>query len=648
MELIEQEIFNKDIEKSDEHKFTVDQNGLYLIEIIASAKDWKQNLIATNFISFFRDDNLIVKIDDIEFPKLNGKKGLFDGEIAWNGNNLKGLSKTNVFALLLKKGEHTLFFESKQKPTLKSIKISLVESKEKITYIPTENNQAEDGNRRQWISFALVNIKVNKLNIQARANTHKSEDDDDLKLIINGDIQKNNTDKAHKYWYWCGRVLNGKEKTFNKDLDPTNKKLYIELWADRRPHVRKIEIEFIEQLEESSSLPEVSAKTYAYTGVRGGQDYNRYDRQIEYWTNHWNQLFLNDKYPVEEPLDPSLVKAICYQESKLGYYPGGEIDIMQVGDTGDPAIHILNNDGAIRLPNGEPAVEYEIKDGKEWLVDYDGEAKVETIDDSLEWGIRWLYHVAQGITADGKRYWRPWKEAVFRYGPNTDEYTENVWNIYKNGLDKPKTGTIKLWSVLLLLVIVSLSWLYSNQGKVYLKDIELGEKYIWTGRAQLEIGILDGLRIKKAVIGPIKNKELASHGIIRDSVMVEYYDIDNDGQDEVLISAKNFIDRREIHFFEIGKKKLEPIRVREELDIGLAGDNKLIAEDIFFGGVNEQGVNLFGTRDKQGRHQFITMSDVIDYDSGNRRVYQRYYRFNKAGEIEFYKRNTEEILAMSD
>ena len=78
-------------------------------------------------------------------------------------------------------------------------------------------------------------------------------------------------------------------------------------------------------------------------------------------------------------MDPSLVKAIIYQESKVGYYPGGEINVMQVGNLGDPSIHALNNNGVLKLPNGELALEYEIKNGKEWTLDYGGKANNNTV-----------------------------------------------------------------------------------------------------------------------------------------------------------------------------------------------------------------------------------------------------------------------------
>ena len=83
----EEEQFNIEKEKT-KYNFEIVKNGLYFIEIIASARNWRQN-----WRYLFNDDDLAVKIDEIEFPKLNGKNGLFNGEAAWNGNNLKGLKK---------------------------------------------------------------------------------------------------------------------------------------------------------------------------------------------------------------------------------------------------------------------------------------------------------------------------------------------------------------------------------------------------------------------------------------------------------------------------------------------------------------------------------------------------------------------------
>jgi hypothetical protein len=245
-----------------EYGFNVSENGLYLIEIVASSKSWWQNFKKLRI--FFRDDDLTVKLNNTEFPKLNGKRGLFDGEVAWNGNILKGLHKTNVFIVDLSKGSHKLTFLVDQKPTLKSIKIEKVN--DEINYIPQENNPAEDGDRRQWLNIALVDLPLKRLFVSAIANYNPAEKDgDDMKLIIDGEIKKNEIRKDFKYWYWCGMELRGKEKEFSEELDKGRGLHYIELWADKSPELKNIKLnlglnlENIDSDENKKRIPTVDA-----------------------------------------------------------------------------------------------------------------------------------------------------------------------------------------------------------------------------------------------------------------------------------------------------------------------------------------------------------------------------------------------------
>lgn len=164
------EIFNKKISENFDHEFEIEEDGLYVIEIIASCKSWLQNLI--KFTSFFKDDDLAIKIDNIEFSKLNGKRGLFDGEAAWNGNKKASMS----------------------------------------------------------------------------------------------------------------------------------------------------------------------LKNYTYKGISGEEDYNRFDREIIESVAEWNNEFLEQDYPPTEPLDPSLVKAIIYIESRIGYKKGGYPEFIREWETWEQAV----------------------------------------------------------------------------------------------------------------------------------------------------------------------------------------------------------------------------------------------------------------------------------------------------------------------
>jgi len=254
--LINEEInkIGKEIADNSEYGFDISESGIYMIEIIASAKNWLQN-----WKHFFDDDDLTVKIDDIEFPKLNGKTGLLNGEAAWNGNNLKGLKKTNVFIVHLKSGQHKIEFIADRSPYLESIKISKMENENWVEYIPEdENKQAQDGNNRQWINFVFTELPVKNVQISAKAEK-REKDRDDIKLIIDGAIQENPDSEYFKNWYWCGSLDDGEEKTYEKEINLTKGLHYIELWADRMPTLNEVKI-ILAKNEEQKEEEQITAK----------------------------------------------------------------------------------------------------------------------------------------------------------------------------------------------------------------------------------------------------------------------------------------------------------------------------------------------------------------------------------------------------
>lgn len=241
MRLILEEKFNKHIKNEFVYDFDILETGLYVIEISGRVKSWLQNTL--KLISFFKDDDLAVKIDDREFPKLGRKKGLLDSEAAWNGNKLKNLSQRNVFCVYLDAGKHRLQFVADQSPLLETVRIYQAGNEQNVVFEPAKNYQIESGDRRPWLIFILVDLALEGLKIQASANQRHS-DDDDLQLRINGERQINDTARAHKYWYWCGRVLKGQTKTFDERLNLAIGLHYIELWTDNTPVVESISLYF--------------------------------------------------------------------------------------------------------------------------------------------------------------------------------------------------------------------------------------------------------------------------------------------------------------------------------------------------------------------------------------------------------------------
>ena len=238
MKLIEPKNLDKEITEKYTYDFDLAEDGLYLIEIVASAKSWWQNLKNLKLRSLFKDDDITLILDRLEITTANS--GDIDVRAAWNGNELKGLLKTVLIAIHLKRGKHVLSFAPNQSPYLKTITVSQLDQLDKIIYTPTDNNPAQAGHGRPWLSFILINVAVKNLTISAKVN--KRRDDDDLKLIIDGEIQKNQEKTSHQDWYWCGKVSEGEEKKFIKQVNWNGGLHYLDLYADESPFLYNIEL----------------------------------------------------------------------------------------------------------------------------------------------------------------------------------------------------------------------------------------------------------------------------------------------------------------------------------------------------------------------------------------------------------------------
>ncbi len=248
MKFIKNEKIKKTITQRYSYEFSLDDDTLCLVEIIASAKSWWQNFKTSR--SFFKDDDLFLYLDSQELTTSQYTKK--DARSAWNGNELCGSEKTVIIAINLSKGHHIIDLKPDQSPYLKNLAISKVEDKDKITYIPTDNNPAQKSEGRPWLSYIIIDLFITKLFISAKANKN-GRDDDDLKLIINGKIQTNENTKSHRDWYWCGKILKGKEKSFSQDINLKNKQFNLDLYSDGSPRLHKIEI----GIKEPKILPTV-------------------------------------------------------------------------------------------------------------------------------------------------------------------------------------------------------------------------------------------------------------------------------------------------------------------------------------------------------------------------------------------------------
>lgn len=460
----------------------VNSDGLYSIFISAVCK--KKNYLR-------------VEIDGVALKGIlpKSRNQFFNIPSSWNGNELKNIAKTIVFVIKLSKGSHDLNFIPKgQAEIVLEPAITKLSDAGLITIL--KDIQSEERNCQPWITVALIDMPISVLDISVSCQK-RFLDSDDVKLVIDGKIQKNTKSILRgKNWFWRGWQLKGKTQISRFDLNFPSGVHFVELWGDRMPMLESLELEVGGERIDVGGYKNRDLewwkkwkpiKAYNYKGILGNEDYNQYDDLILEATARWNIEFFSDSFPPEEPLDPNLVKAMIFQESRVGNDPNGKINVMQVGNFNDPSLDVLNN------KSEKP--ENELKNGELWQVDYKGKAKVKTVYDSVYWGVRWLYHRAQWIGDDNKRYWFPWGEAVKRYGPGTREYVENVLNIYLNGVDKRKSESqIKLWVFLLLTffgvlfsvlqyhkysIKIAVLDTFTQEQRVYINDIDIKTK--WPG-----------------------------------------------------------------------------------------------------------------------------------------------------------------------
>jgi len=419
---------------TDTLTFQTPKSSFYLLKVKAKAKSEKQR-------DSIDDEDITIKIDTLEFPKPNTLSKLINSPASFNGGKLHNTEQIIYFIIYLKTGEHTIELIPQHGDGSDIIEVSYDEINIQNNQVTLNlNQQLEDRDKNPWITFVLVEIGVKSFSIETKVRWHLF-DGDDIKVIINGQIQKATT-KYRKDWIIKTNPLNifGKTETVKLTPNlPTQPYNYIDLYTDKTPTLKSISFEFIEQ-EKPNTTNANSIQPYEKDKIYG-RDYNKLDKYILSAVNYWNDFFSKQQYPPPQPLDPNLVKAIIYRESKLGYYPDHNIiDVMQVWNPLDPAQNTLlgktaekefiNPDTAEFIHNTYPS---------EMVPD------VLTPKESIFWGVRWLYHKAQGYVGVGENLlsppftinWRSWSDAVYNYNAsgNVEEYVEEVFSVYEKGVD---------------------------------------------------------------------------------------------------------------------------------------------------------------------------------------------------------------------
>ena len=287
-------------EITEPYNYTVDisKSGLKAIFISGRCKSKKQTKFKT-------DQDLRVELNGSRFKEippaspsasLGGQKKniqLFNIPPSFNGSKLKELKKTVVFLTVLEKGKNLISLIPKNGAFIEEIKIQELAGVQDVKFEIEE--QAEDGDRRPWYTFTLVDLPLSYLSAEITVE-RRLFDSDDVKIIIDGKVKRSAKGGKYKFWYIVGGLLSwiiwrrkgSRRKTgvnFSESLDSGIH--YIEFYADRRPILHEIGL--------SLKYAETKAKKRANNIIQK------------------NALIIKDSAK-EFKVDPVMVGAVIYQE----------------------------------------------------------------------------------------------------------------------------------------------------------------------------------------------------------------------------------------------------------------------------------------------------------------------------------------------
>ncbi|MBI2444229.1 MAG: cell wall hydrolase [Candidatus Magasanikbacteria bacterium] len=231
--------FPKTITADFEYTFKVSADGLYAITINARCRSIAQTG-ASN------DEDLRVEIAGRQFRELPpiDKVQYYNIPPAWNGTELKGLTKTIVFILRLAAGDWRLKLTPRGEAVIeRQPAIHLIANLAVVEFKP--DTQAEDGDRRPWYTFVLVGLPLQSVSADVSVGWHWW-DGDDVKLVIDGAIQKNSESRFHRGWLWSAslwQLFGDKREQKRIEVNLQRGLHYIEFGADRTPTLHAVSLD---------------------------------------------------------------------------------------------------------------------------------------------------------------------------------------------------------------------------------------------------------------------------------------------------------------------------------------------------------------------------------------------------------------------
>ncbi|MBI5621016.1 cell wall hydrolase [Candidatus Gottesmanbacteria bacterium] len=212
------------------------------------------------------DEDLSITIDDTSFPRLPDPHRIIDSPTAFSGGALHNLAKTVYFLTFLKGKEHTVALRTdtpSSTATLEALAIYAVRPEQELS-LPA-GNQAEDGDRRPWITITLEKFSLQSFTTTLTYSRRK-RDSDDVKIVVDGKVQGNLARTIKRYlWRYLGSLLppfatKTETETFTVDLPQGLH--YLEFWADRMPSLRSLTLDFGTEPPVPEGIPTVENPTW--------------------------------------------------------------------------------------------------------------------------------------------------------------------------------------------------------------------------------------------------------------------------------------------------------------------------------------------------------------------------------------------------
>lgn len=234
METIFEDKKRRAIKQEEIVPFVIKEKGFYLVIISARCKSEK-HLDGTD------DEDLRVEIDERRFPQLLNAERHTDSPAAFSGGNLHNLKKTIHFLLKLNIGKHEIKLLPDISAMFEELHILKITSEISLDRFDLDVNiQAEDRKKgRPWITFVFVDLSLDSFSVTVTLK-RRLFDSDDVKVSIDGSIQRSYRDNLRKLWYFVSSYFSGERQseTFTTKFQPAFH--YLELDADRSPVLNKI------------------------------------------------------------------------------------------------------------------------------------------------------------------------------------------------------------------------------------------------------------------------------------------------------------------------------------------------------------------------------------------------------------------------